>query len=447
MLNNIVDKRTLWKIFFSLNWLIIFGFWFSTSGILFTQGFSYILIALGRIAGLTAAYMILLQFFFMGRTPWLERIFGLDKLSLLHHTNGKWGITFLLFHPLLLVFGYKGTTGISAIQQFLIFFKEYEDVNTAVLGFLLFIIVVGTSLYIVRSKLRYESWYFVHLLAYIAIFSSFGHQFHVGTDIIANKIFYGYWLALYVLVFSNHALFRFIRPVYNFYKHKFYITKIVRENHNAVSIYISGNNLAKFNIHAGQFMIVRFLKKGLWWQGHPFSLSIVPDGRQLRITIKELGDFTKQATKELAVGTKVFIDGPYGVFTELFSVSKKVLCIAGGIGITPVRSLMEQLAKKGRDVVLLYSNKTQKDIIFKGELENVASQYNAKIVHIISEEPGYTGEKGKLDGEKIAKIVPDANQREVFLCGPVPMMNAIIPALKKLGISSKNIHYEKFSLG
>ena len=160
--------------------------------------------------------------------------------------------------------------------------------------------------------------------------------------LLAHNVFYTYWACLYTAVFASHLLFRFARPVWLFKRHGFAIEKIVRENYSTVSVYITGSQLDKFRINPGQFMIFRFLVKGMWWQAHPFSLSFVPNGSQLRITVKELGDFTRKVAG-LAVGTKIIIDGPYGVFTDMFSLMPKTLFIAGGIGITPVRSLMEAL--------------------------------------------------------------------------------------------------------
>lgn len=93
----------------------------------------------------------------------------------------------------------------------------------------------------------------------------------------------------------------------------------------------------------------------------------MPTGEELRITVKEVGDFTRRVGL-LPLGTRIIIDGPYGVFTEWFSVSSKVLFIAGGIGITPIRSLMEQMLRNKKDAILLYANKTRRDIVFKDEL-------------------------------------------------------------------------------
>src|SRR3989344_9111874 len=112
-------------------------------------------------------------------------------------------------------------------------------------------------------------------------------------------------------------------------------------------------NLTKFKIAAGQFIIVRFLAKNFFWQAHPFSLSCAPNGEYLRLTIKQSGDFTR-SLENLPVNTKALIDGPHGVFTARFARRKKFLFIAGGVGITPVFSLIEDLARQNiTDIKLL----------------------------------------------------------------------------------------------
>lgn len=435
---NDMNKR-IWQALLLINLLIIIFYWWQGSSALLTESLTGMAIAFGRLAGFLAAGTVLLQFVFMGRTPWLERIFGLDKLAGIHRLNGKLTLIFLLLHPLLLIYGYSKASEVGLLAQFLDFVLNYPYVGYAALGFTLFLIVGISSLIIIRQKLRYESWYFTHLLVYLAVFASFWHQIEVGTTLISNQLFYGYWISLYAVVLVNHVLFRFGRPVYLYHKHKFQVSRVVRENYNTVSMYITGRNLNGFDVKPGQFMIFRFLTKGMWWQAHPFSLSRLPNGKELRITVKEMGDFTKQVGA-IPTGTKVVIDGPYGIFTQWVSISPKVLFIAGGIGITPIRSLMEEMLQKGKDVVLLYGNNTAKDIVFKDEIEALSKQYQAKIVHVLS------SDTGNIDEEKIKKLVPDFSERDIYLCGPIPMTDALIKMFATLQVPRSKIHYEKFAL-
>ena len=149
--------------------------------------------------------------------------------------------------------------------------------------------------------------------------------------------------------------------------------RVVRETDDVVSVYIRGRNLSCFRFAGGQFMILRFLAKGFWWQAHPFSLSCPPNGDYLRVSIKNSGDFTAKVPN-LQPGTRVLIDGPHGIFTSRRSAKNKVLLIAGGIGITPLRSMANDLAVGGKNVVLLYGNRRHKDVVFQSEFDPLAAR-------------------------------------------------------------------------
>lgn len=438
--------RRLWQALFWVNVGIILWYWWQGSGDLMLSGGANVLIALGRLSGLALTFTVLLQFVFMGRAPWLERVFGLDTLARVHRTSGKWSIVTLLLHPLLLVIGYSQLTGLGWLGQLSSFIFDYEHVQLAFIAAILLLMVVVTSLAIVRSRWRYESWYFVHLLVYAAVGLALWHQFSVGTDLLVSQMFYSYWVALYVIVLGNHLIWRVSRPLWLLWRHRFVVDRVVSENHNTISIYIRGRALDAFVIYPGQFMIVRFLTKGLWWQAHPFSLSWLPKQDQLRITVKAVGDFTQRLPHALQPGTSVLIDGPYGVFTEWASSASRVLFIAGGIGITPIRALMERMVQQGKDVVLLYGNRTAQDVVFADELTALAKKSSVTLVNIFSDAAPVGAEQGMIDAVRIKRLVPDVHDRDVFLCGPAPMIDAVREWLQSLGVPPQRIHFEKFVL-
>ncbi|MFA6106795.1 MAG: ferric reductase-like transmembrane domain-containing protein [Patescibacteria group bacterium] len=408
------------------------------------ENFTQMIIALGRLFGLLATYFILSQLILIGRVGWAEKVFGLDKLSRVHHLNGFLALFFILLHPVFLGFGYGALTGNSYFRQIFIFLNGWEDVVGAFLSAGIFLSVMIFSLAIVRKRLKYEFWLFTHLFTYLAIIAAMGHQFAVGSD-LQEQIFHFYFAGLYVFAFFNFFIFRFGRPLFYFYQHRFYVKSVRLETKSAVSIRISGKNMERFKVMPGQFMIFRFLAQGYIFEAHPFSLSGRLDNNDIRITIKMLGDFTNKA-KELKLGTRVLIDGPHGVFSEKAIKKEKALLIAGGVGITPLRALVESMAKKGRDAILLYNNRTKKDIIFKDELEKLSELNPVKIVHILSAEENWKGEQGRIDAEKISRLVPDFRDRDIFLCGPPPMMESIKKELKGAGFNQNQLHYEKFSL-
>ena len=433
-------------LFFVLNLAVIFGFWgVNSGGLLLGGSVANILLSLGRISGLLLAFFVLIQVLLMGRTVWIEKLFGLDKLARVHHYVGYSLSIFLVLHPLLVVWSYALESEVSfwnKLGSLLIF---GEDILGAAIGFVLFILVIISSITIARKKLKYESWYYVHLAVYIAILTAFGHQLGTGGDFKEQKIFALYWLALYLFVFTNLILFRFLRPIYDFGKHRFVVDKVVQETGDTYSIYIRGKNIEGYKFYAGQFAIFRFLAHGLWTQEHPFSFSQLPGRDFLRITIKGSGDYTAELGKVLP-GTKVVIDGPYGIFTSDRTRNRKILLIAGGVGIAPVRAVGEVLTEENRDLVLLYANRREKDIIFRRELDEIDHKPNFQIHHVVAGDPDWRGEKGFIDEEKINRLVPDVSSRDIYLCGPKPMMEAMVRVLVKLAVPESRIYYEKFEL-
>jgi predicted ferric reductase len=438
-------KKKLVYSFFIINIGIILFFWYRATGQFIFDGVDDALQVLGRVFGLLAVFSILTQFLLMGRSIWIEKVFGLDKVAQIHKLNGYASISLILSHIIFLSIGHAMSASVSPWSQFIEFITNFDDVLEAFIGTLIIFTVVFLSIYIVRRKLKYEFWYAVHLLTYLAVILTWGHQLENGEDFVNNPAFVYYWYSLYIFVFGNVLLFRFIRPWFNTLKHGFYISDIIKENDEVISLYISGKNIENFKIKSGQFMILRFLDKNFWWEAHPFSLSYGSENRPLRITPKQLGDFTKKLSL-LKKGTKVYIDGPYGVFTEEQSTEQKVLLIAGGIGITPIRSLLESMLLHKKDIIVLYTNKTQDEIVFKNELDLLNKKYPFSLHYILTQEKSEGFISGRLDKEKLQSLVKDVEEREIYICGPIPMTEVTREMMAELGVHKDKIHFEKFAL-
>ena len=424
--------------------LLVFFFWWDSSGQLFTEGFTSALLAMGRLYGLLAVYFVLWQFLLAGRMSLLETTFGLDTLSRIHQKNGKVAITFILLHPIFIILSYSMAGKISLWSQIVEFVTQYEDMLQAIIAVGLFVTVVCTSVYIARKHLRYETWYFVHLLTYLAVLLAYGHQLELGGDFVGNTLFTLYWYFLYAIVFGSLFFFRFFLPVYRTWKHGFYVSEIVQETKNTVSYYIEGKDMKGFGVKGGQFMIFRFLSKGLWHEAHPFSLSALNNGKRIRITAKKAGDFTHKLPG-IKPGTKVVIDGPYGIFTSKSAVTDKILFLAGGVGITPIRSLIEEMGPLKKDMILLYQNKSEDEIVFRKEIDALASKFNVKMIHIISNDLNFKGEHGEISEGRIQKFAPDFLERDIYFCGSPVFLHKTMHLLKALKVQKSLMHYEQFS--
>jgi predicted ferric reductase len=306
---------------------------------------------------------------------------------------------------------------------------------------------VTVSLPFIRRKLKYETWYFSHLFLYAGLGLAAGHQFDLGGDVNNNRYFAWTWLALYIFAVSCLVWGRFLRPLWLYRKHKFIVEKIVPETTEAESVWITGRGLGSFPAEAGQFAILRFWAPGFRNQAHPFSISRAPDGAHLRFTVKNLGDFTAAVHYSLRPGVPVLIDGPHGIFTEKKCLGDKALLIAGGIGITPLRALAERFQDLGKDSILIYANRSQKDIVFRKELAELEQKGGVRVHHALSGGAAdWPGEKGRVDAGMILRLAPDLLERDAFLCGPPPMILAVRASLKELGVAESRIHSELFSL-
>lgn len=437
-------RKTFSIAFYTANLTAVILFWARGASSLLSAGGPAALLAIARLAGLLAGYALLTQIILIGRVLWVGQAFGLDRLSRAHHWNGFALLAFALIHPLLTNAAYAALNGVAVFEQELFFLRTYPVVLLEI-GVILFLLIFLLSLGALRKRLTYEQWYALHLVAYMALALAFFHQVIVGGDLAGQGAFRAYWIALWSFAVANVLIFRFGRPLYKYVRHRTRIDRIVPETFDVNSVYITGRRMERFSIQPGQFMIVRFFQRGFWHEAHPFSLSCAPNGEYLRLSIKAVGDFTRKI-RSLQPGKPVLIDGPHGVMTPRQCRRDRVLLIAGGIGITPLRSLAEYFVRQGKRVTLLYGNRNLDAIAFYGELDALAREYNLEVHHILSAEPNWAGEKGFIDRERIARLVPDVTACEVYLCGPPPMMALVRSALRELGVPRSRVHWERFAL-
>ncbi len=227
------------------------------------------------------------------------------------------------------------------------------------------IAVTVTSVVIVRRRLRYETWYFVHLYAYLGVALAFSHQLATGSSFVGRPGARAYWYALYAITLGALVVFRIGLPLWRSARHRLRVLRVVDEGPGVVSLEIGGRQLGRLRARPGQFFTWRFLTRRHWWEAHPFSLSAAPDGRRLRITVKALGDHTR-SLRDVEPGTRVIAEGPFGGFRP---TGRGVALIAGGIGITPVRALLEDLPG---DVAVVYRVAREEDVILRSELDELA---------------------------------------------------------------------------
>jgi predicted ferric reductase len=312
-----------------------------------------------------------------------------------------------------------------------------EGVLRAVVALVLIIAVGAVSARFARRRLAYETWHFIHLYTYLAVLLAFTHQVAVGTTFTSSPAATAYWWGLWTFALGAVAVGRLVLPLWRNLRHRLRVLAVVPESDNVVSIYITGRDLDRLPARAGQFFLWRFMTKGRWWQANPFSLSAAPDGRSLRLTAKALGDGSA-GLRHLEPGTRVFVEGPYGAFTTMHRTRPNTLLIAGGVGITPIRALLEEL--DGHTVVI-YRVNSPRDAVLLDELRALAHAKGA-VLHVVAG----PAVPDRLAPEALARLVPDVRDRDVFVCGPPGMAGAVLRSLRALRVPKPQIHAERFSL-
>jgi predicted ferric reductase len=399
--------------------------------------------SIGRITGLLSAYLALLQVILLARLPALERAVGFDRLSVWHRWNGHACIDLVIAHVILTVWGY-------ALMDKFTIGKEistmlgggvYPGMITATTGTAMLLGVVATSLVIVRRRLSYEWWYAVHLLAYAGIALSWFHEIPTGNELVLDRAAADYWRGLYLVTIAILVVFRLAMPLGQLLRHRLRVADVIEEGPGVVSLRIVGRRLDRLRAEPGQFFLWRFLDRRRIWSAHPFSLSAAPDGTTLRVTVKGLGDHSARLGG-VRPGTRVVAEGPFGVFTESARRRRdKVLLIAGGIGITPIRSMVERMHG---DVVVIYRALSDSDLVFKRELDDLAARIGLMIHYVVGDHRGEGA--GLLSAEHLRELVPDAVERDVFLCGPPAMTDAINRNLRAAGVPRRHVHLERLAL-
>jgi predicted ferric reductase len=418
-----------------ITWLWVHGgnLTVSSTGDLFTS--------IGRLTGLWSAYLALIQVILLARIPALERVAGFDRLTRWHRWNGHVCIDLVIAHVVFTVWGYALLDRFTLGKEIRTMLGGgiYPGMITATIGTALLLAVVATSLVIVRRRLSYEWWYAVHLMAYAGIALAWFHEIPTGNELVLDRIAADYWRGLFIATLAVLVGFRVLAPAVSALRYRLRVAEVKEETLGIVSITITGRNLDRLRAQAGQFFLWRFLDRRRCWTAHPFSLSAAPNGRSLRITVKALGDHSARLA-DLVPGTRVVAEGPLGVFTVERRRRDKTVLIAGGIGITPVRALLERMPG---DVVVLYRVISGSELVFRDELEQLAADRGAALHYVVGD---HRGGRDLLSPSHLLRLVPDIAERDVFLCGPPGMIDAVRVNLRRAHVPRRHVHAERFAL-
>jgi predicted ferric reductase len=425
--------------FLAANLILILLMWVRHGGLDQLGTIGGVATAIGQLTALFGTFFSLVQLVLMSRAPWIDHVFGRDRLTLAHRWVGFASVWLIVAHFAFTTLGFAILDGRDVIGEAVTMITTMDFVLMATVSLGLLVLVAISSVRLARQKLSYESWYGIHLYTYLAIALGFAHQLVVGTDFVDDPFARIYWVALYVVAVGILVAYRFGGPLLVNARHRFRVGNVVEEGPGVVSIYLTGRGLDRFPIRAGQYVNVRFMTAG-WWRSHPYSISAQPNGDFLRLTIKALGDDSGQAPK-LANGTQALVEGPYGNLTAERQTAESVVLLAAGIGVTPLRSLLEELSTS-LPVTLLYRARRQVDLIFRHEIDLIARQRGVVVHYLVGsrDESGYNA----FTPDVLARLAPGVATSEVYVCGPDAFMDEASAAARALGTPAGRIHQERF---
>jgi ferredoxin-NADP reductase/DMSO/TMAO reductase YedYZ heme-binding membrane subunit len=433
-----------------LSLLVVTAMWVANGGLQNLSGAANGLTSLGRLAGLLSADLLLIQGLLMARIPFVEQAYGQDELARRHRLVGFTSFNLMLTHIALIILGYTGLGTLGLLGQTWDLVANYPGMLLATAATALIVMVVVTSVKAARASLRYESWHLLHLYAYLGIGLSIPHEVWTGLDFISSPLSRLYWWSLYIAAAGAILVWRVGVPVYRSLRHRIVVHKVVREGPGVVSVYVRGRDLDRMGARAGQFFTWRFLDGPGWTRGHPYSLSAAPTRDSLRITAKNLGDGSARLAG-LRPGTRVVVEGPYGRLHDGVRTRRRITLLASGIGVTPMRALMEALPYGPGELTLIYRARETRDLVFRRELDELASQRGARVFYVLGKR--LRGRASWLpnsaahlsDPGALRELVPDIAHHDVYVCGSGPWMDAAQAAALGAGVPPEHIHLERFT--
>jgi predicted ferric reductase len=399
-----------------------------------------VLIAVARLFALYSFVTLAFQLVLIARMPWLDRRIGADRMTSIHRWTGFTVLCTLTAHILLVVSGYALLNRHDFFGEFVDLVGTQVAVLVGLMAFTLIVLVGATSVRVARRRLPYEAWHAVHFVTYLAVVLAFYHALSQTTSFAVSAIAQAYLWVLWLGALGSVVVFRFGLPLARNARQRFRVSAVVFESRDVVSVHVTGNRLAALPALPGQFFVWRFDVPGRRFRANPFSLSAAPDGRSLRLTAKAVGAGSA-GLRMVRPGTRVFAAGPYGAFTDLNRLCQNVLLIAGGIGITPIRALLEHTPGH---LVLIYRVRQDSDAVLLRELQYLAQRRGAVLHVLTGPSSGYV--RPPLGTAGIHALVPDVTTRDVFVCGPRGMTSGVITSLHELGVPTRQVHAERFTL-
>lgn len=392
---------------------------------------------IGSITGMAGTYLALVMVILASRMPALERILGQGGVIHWHRRLAPWPILLIAIHAVFLTIAYAEAANTGIMAEVGVIVNTFPHLVTATVALAIMLFIGFISIRAIRTRIPRENWWLIHLLMYVALFLSFAHEVVLGPSFVKHPLAQETWTIAWLFAVALVLTYRIGFPIFRTLRHQLKVVEVKPEGPGVVSIILKGRLLEKLTISGGQFFEWRFLTRDLWWQAHPFTVSALPKPPYLRMTVKGVGDFSRNLAN-IKIGTKIAIEGPYGSFTTFARRRAQVLLIAGGIGVTAVRSLLEDIPLKSRPIVVLRASNEQ-ELVLSEEIEQLVRHRKGTIHRLI-------GSREEMSLESITRLVPDIAKRDVFICGSEGFVNHATDVAQRAGVTSDALHHEAYSI-
>ncbi|RZS90859.1 putative ferric reductase [Motilibacter rhizosphaerae] len=427
--------------------VVVVALWLHDRGVQdLTGSTGTLLTSSGRLLGLLASDLLLVQCLLMARIPWAERRWGQDTLARWHRVLGFTSFWTMAAHVVVITLGYDATSPKGLVAETWDLVWDYPGMLLAVAATACLVMVVVTSVRAARRRLRYESWHLLHLYAYLGVGLALPHQVWTGTDFISSPLARSYWWTLWGAAAVATLVFRVALPLGLSWRHRLEVVRVVPEGPRVVSVHLKGRRLDKLAVEAGQFLVLRFLDGEGWTRANPYSLSASPHPSLLRVTIADAGDGSARA-RHLRPGTRVLFEGPYGRLTlgVRDDHRRPVVLLGAGVGITPLRALLEELPPEV-PATLLVRARDEDEVLFRRELETLAMQRKATVHYLLGPRAGDGSWLPRgWDPSALRRLAPHVAAADVFVCGPTAWADAAAAAAERAGTPVSRVHQERFS--
>ncbi|MCC5830586.1 MAG: ferric reductase-like transmembrane domain-containing protein [Phycisphaeraceae bacterium] len=393
--------------------------------------------------GFVGMAIMVLQFVLTARVPGVATPFGTDAMLQFHRQAGFTAYLFILAHALILLV---------SNPEYLSFFDPRINAPRAMaLVTVLIMLTLLIVLTISRTwfRITYEWWRLSHgAMALGVAMIGLGHILMVGFYISS------FWKQAFMVLMTGAGISlllfsRVINPRLML-KQPYRTVEIHQEADRIWTLALEPVGHSGLKFQPGQFVWLTLGDQPYSLQQHPFSLASSAQRRdQYLLTIKALGDFT-ESIRRVQPGTSAWLEGPYGAFTPDQRPGIDAVMIAGGIGITPIISILRTLADRDdpRRLVLIYGAVRLDAMAFISEIETLKERLNLTFIPVLEHPPeDWHGETGRINESIMDKYMPPVSETvEHFVCGPEPMMDLVESYLNQRGVPIRKLHSERFKI-